>query len=422
VTILEARDRIGGRILTHRDPASEVPIELGAEFIHGMSPEIFEPLETRNAAIVEVQGDSWCVNHGRLTPCSFLAQVDKILGSMDANSPDLSFTEFLERRFPNSSRDPDLEMAKRRAIGYVSGFNAADPTQVGVHWLVAEMEAEEKIQGHRAFRIVNGYAELIDLFRRQLDEAGVPTRTGTVVERVEWRPGRVEITVRGSGSSQASILTAAKVLITLPLGVLQAPVGERGAIEFAPALPSQKLDALSRIEMGTAMRVVLRFHRRFWETIMPPGGGGKTLHGMSFLFSEDEWFPTWWTSEPRKSPTLTGWAPFRAGTRLSGQSERFVMDRALSSLGRLLRVDPAKLEEEFAAGYFHDWQNDPFSRGAYSYGKVGANEAQQTLAAPVEETLFFAGEATDVSGNNGTVHGAISSGHRAAAQILRALS
>ena len=108
--------------------------------------------------------------------------------------------------------------------------------------------------------------------------------------------------------------------------------------------------------------------------------------------------------------------------RLSGQSEAYVIDHCLNSLGRLLHLNPAQLQEELAAAYFHDWLSDPFSRGAYSYGKVGAVEAQQALGAPLEDTLFFAGEATDVSGNNGTVHGAIASGYRAAAEILRTTS
>ena len=79
------------------------------------------------------------------------------------------------------------------------------------------------------------------------------------------------------------------------------------------------------------------------------------------------------------------------------------------------------LQHQLDATYFHDWQNDPFSRGAYSYGKIGADGAQQALTAPIANTLFFAGEATDVTGHNGTVHGAIASGQRAAAQILEEL-
>lgn len=87
-------------------------------------------------------------------------------------------------------------------------------------------------------------------------------------------------------------------------------------------------------------------------------------------------------------------------------------------LPRLLGVE--NLEDRLEAAYVHDWQSDPFSRGAYSYAKVGAGGAQARLAAPVENTLFFAGEATDTSGYNGTVHGAVASGYRAAEEIVRA--
>jgi monoamine oxidase len=91
----------------------------------------------------------------------------------------------------------------------------------------------------------------------------------------------------------------------------------------------------------------------------------------------------------------------------------------LKALGSLLGVGMAELSQLLEAAYFHDWQSDPFSRGAYSYGAVGADGAQQALASPIENTLFFAGEATDTSGHNGTVHGAIASGRRAAQEIIR---
>jgi monoamine oxidase len=418
VTILEARDRIGGRIFTRHDPASSVPIELGAEFIHGLEPEILEPLQQAHVNINEVDGDSFCVTDGHLSPCSFFGQVDEILKKMDANAPDESFVAFLERCFPNPKNHLALEEAKRRALGYVTGFNAADPALVGVHWLVQEMKAEERAQGDRAFRVVNGYSELIETFRRQLVASGVSLCTRSVVERLRWRPGHAEIALRHPGGS--STLSSRKVLIT-PLGVLKANPGETGAVEFIPALPAQKLDALDRLEMGKVIRVVLRFRHRFWDEIIPDREYGKTLEDMSFLFSEDEHFPTWWTTIPVKAPVITAWAPFRSAERLSGQSDSFVTDHALSTLSRLLQVSPAKLQQEFESAHFHDWQNDEFSRGAYSYAKVGSDGAQQALAAPLENTLFFAGEATDTGGNNGTVHGAIASGYRAASEILQGM-
>lgn len=173
--------------------------------------------------------------------------------------------------------------------------------------------------------------------------------------------------------------------------------------------------------MGKVVRIVLCFRHRFWDTISPPGQN-SSLSDMSFLLSRDEWFPTWWTTAPEKLPIITGWAPFRAGERLSGQERSFVMAHSLQALGTLLSVDPQKLEDELDAAYFHDWQADPYSRGVYSYGKAGSDGAQAALAAPIENTLFFAGEATDTSGNNGTVHGAIASGYRAAGEILNGLT
>jgi monoamine oxidase len=144
------------------------------------------------------------------------------------------------------------------------------------------------------------------------------------------------------------------------------------------------------------------------------------MDGMSFLFSHDKSFPTWWTTLTEKLPFLVGWAPFRAAEALAGKDKSFVIEQSLNTLHRLLGVSVQELEGLLEHAYFHDWQTDPFSRGAYSYGKVGGDGMSEALARPIDNTLFFAGEATDVSGHNGTVHGAIASGNRAAAEILPA--
>jgi monoamine oxidase len=122
---------------------------------------------------------------------------------------------------------------------------------------------------------------------------------------------------------------------------------------------------------------------------------------------------------PKRAPTITGWAPFQSAERLSRLDHSSVVQHSLRTLGRLLGVSLENLENWLEGAYFHDWQKDPFSRGAYSYGKLGSDGAQEALGAPVEDTLFFAGEASDVSGHNGTVHGAIASGYRAALEILQ---
>jgi len=349
------------------------------------------------------------VESNRLCPCDFFQEVDDILKKMDREAPDESFLSFLQRCCP-----PANDKAKQRALGYVTGFNAADPALVGVHWLVQETTAEKPIEGDRAFRAKPGYTALLEILRRELPGC-VTLKTEMVVDGIRWRPGHVEV----SAGTELHF-SAHRVLITLPLPVLQAPPGTRGAIAFHPELPTDKLRAMEKLEMGKVMRVVLRFRQRFWQTISP--ARNTTLANMSFLFANDEWFPTWWTTMPDDFPIVTGWAPFRSADRLSGQSPEFVVSRAVETLGTLLRLDAETVHGQLEAAYFHDWQSDPFSRGAYSYGKVGSDGAQALLGAPMEKTLFFAGEATDVSGHNGTVHGAIASGHRAAGEIVSGLN
>jgi monoamine oxidase len=417
VSILEARDRIGGRIFTLPDSALQVPIELGAEFIHGLPPEIWLPLQARNISPTEVEGDLWCMHKAHLSRCDFFSSVDEILDRMDDRFPDESFRSFLERCWPEASRNPEQQEAAERALGYVTGFNAADPDQVGVHWLLKEMRADQAIEGERSFRLTSGYRQLIEIYQQELAQYGVTTQANTIVEAIQWRTGHAEVIAQnGHGAAR---FTASRLLVTLPLAVLQANPGSLGAVQFSPPLPTQKLAALQRMEMGKVIRIVLRFRNRFWETLSAGPGNSETLADMSFLLSQDGWFPTWWTTMPRTLPILTGWAPFRSAEKLSGQSQSFVIEHSLQTLSRLLRIDRRELESLLEAAYFHDWQCDPFSLGAYSYGKVGAGVAPEVLGMPMDNTLFFAGEATDTSGHNGTVHGAIASGRRAASEILR---
>jgi monoamine oxidase len=410
IIVLEARDRIGGRI--HSIPGPQhYPIELGAEFIHGQASEILDPLRRSNVPITEVDGDNWCSQDSRLVPCDFFSQVDDVLQQMSENEPDESFESFLRRCCTEASAE-----TKERALSYVSGFNAADPARVSVHWLVRQMKAEEKMEGDRAFRARGGYGTLIAIFRKQLERAEVNIRTNTVVHRIHWSAGKVEVTAAEAGKEVT--LVGQRALITVPVGVLQAHPGEQGALEFSPSLPSEKLTSISGISMGKVVRIVLHFRQRFWDRIHPDKNSSKSLANMSFLFSRDDWFPTWWTAMPERVPIITGWAAADCAVRLEADNTPLVT-RALQSLGALLRIQTTEMESLLIDAHFHNWQADPYSRGAYSYVRAGNSNAPKFLARTVGQTLFFAGEACDVTGNNGTVHGAIASAKRAVEEIIK---
>jgi hypothetical protein len=139
---------------------------------------------------------------------------------------------------------------------------------------------------------------------------------------------------------------------------------------------------------------------------------------MSFLFGRTALFPVWWSAHPLWVPMLTGWTGGPPADALVGCD---VADCALDSLAQHLGMPRQQLEGQIVGHWSHDWATDPFARGAYSYGEVDGLEAAQRFARPRENTLFFAGEATDSTGRSGTVHGALASGRRAAQETLRAL-
>ncbi len=404
--ILEARDRLGGRMFTVQDSILKAPIELGAEFIHGLPPEIWQILEAENVLPIELEGDDWCFHKEKLSTCNFFSEVDELLSRLDGDGPDESFAEFLAREGNHFSPE-----TREWALGYITGFHAGDPQRISVHSLIKSTEADEKIEGHRAFRLPEGYGWLVEYFRQQLQHWKIPVEANTVVERIEWQKNKVSVSAVRNG--QAIAFQGKRALITLPLGVLQS-----GSVEFSPDLPRVKREAMGLLAMGKVVRVTLRFRERFWDRIHPdPSHKSENLSDMSFLFSRQEWFPTWWTTMPRKLPILTAWAPFPDAEWLAGQGEEFVVSRALDSLAALLQKPRSELRELLEHAYFHDWEADPFSCGAYSYVAVGGDHAEEDLGKPVDDTLFFAGEATDITGHNGTVHGAIASGYRAAREI-----
>jgi monoamine oxidase len=169
--------------------------------------------------------------------------------------------------------------------------------------------------------------------------------------------------------------------------------------------------------MGEVIRVTMRFREQFWESGLP-AAKGHDLSKLSFLFSHDSDFPTWWSVYPMHVPLLVGWAAGTRAERLSKLPEHAIVCEALAALARISEEPEQRLGDLLEAAHLHNWQTDPFSRGAYSHIPVNAMDAPERLAAAVEETLFFAGEATDTDGCEGTVHGAIATGERAAREVI----
>jgi monoamine oxidase len=404
VCVLEARPRVGGRILSQKVEGGGT-VELGAEFIHGRAPELWALIDEVGAKTVE--------RHGAM-----LREIQP--GTLVADDPqDNTMFEPLEQLEEFAGEDQtfadwlvasDVDDELRPALtAYVEGFNAADANRISVRSLGVQQKAEDAIEADRSWHLPAGYAQLPDYLAARLNELGSHIRLDCEVLSVRWTPGNVVVqTTQGK-------LTAPRCIVTLPLGVLH-NVNRPSGIAITPE--PQAIAQARRLAMGHAARFTMIFRHQYWQ--LRQLFDQQTFHSMSFLFTSGRNPSVWWTSHPDPDtlPALTGWVGGPRASSLEGKTPEQLGSDACTALAEIFTVDEHLVRSALVATYSHDWSADPFAQGAYSYVPVGAVDASVAMTQPEANTLFFAGEHTDITGHWGTVHAAIRSGLRAAEQIL----
>jgi monoamine oxidase len=396
VLCLEAGNRVGGRILTVHDALAPHPIELGAEFIHGFPAETWAWIRREGLTVYEHSDEVIHMDDGHIVEARPGADrlVEGLRGKTAAR--DESFEDYLRR-----SRSP--RTVREWARAQVEGFNAARSEVVSTVALSHEASAAEAIQGERSFRLVHGYDSLPQAMLRSIPGQSTSVRLNSQLTHVEWRRGIVRLTYRSLLDGEEVRLRCRRLIVTVSAGVLQSRT-----IEFDPE-PRSTMEAAESLQFGQVYRVTFRFREPFWLE-------DKKLKHAGFLISTDPFFRAWWTTHPVMSPVLTGWAAGSAADQFRTLEKPEIVASALQSLSRILGFKVPTPE----AAWFHNWEHDPLFRGAYSYVPVGQEAAHRRLAAPVEDTLYFAGEASEWEGHASTVHGAIRSGKKAAELVMRA--
>lgn len=398
VTILEARERVGGRIHTVESATRNFPIELGAEFVHGRKNEVWEFLSAAGLPTHEVPDRHWRFAENHLSEMvDFWERLGEVMKTIDLSQPDHDVLSWLAA----SSQVPNSE--RQMALDYVEGFHAAPAERMSLQALARANQAAERDEGEHSFRVRPGYSKLIEWLKLEAMAQHAHLHVNTIVKKIRWEHGWAEVEAQTPGGIR--LLQAARVLITVPLGVLK---GDHPGIVFEPALV-EKEEAINGLEMGQVVKLVLQFRERFWP-----------VENFGFIHSDDEWLPTWWADE--RGPVLTGWTGGPRAEWLSLEDEASILAEAFRALSRIFKVDQERIAELLVSSWWHDWKHDQFAHGAYSYTPVGSLELPNRLAEPIAETLFFAGEATDAGGEQGTVHAAIASGKRAAKEICLSLN
>ncbi len=395
VTLLEARDRLGGRMYTVRSETGDLPIELGAEFLHGEKIDTWEYIRQAGLKTHEVPDRHLRQNGAQLQENpGFWDELEKVFSKAGEEQADEDFLTFLAKQAGLNDE------VRKLAVQFVEGFHAAPANRMSIKALARAEQASQRDNGERQFRITDGYSALTDWFSQRLKTQGADVQLNCTVKTVRWRPGQVDVLTQTPEGQR--LFEADAAIVTLPLGVLQ-EIGPEAVI-FAPPL-RDKQPAIKGLAMGNVFKVALQFRSAWWP-----------LGNFGFIHAADGVVPTWWSDE--RGPLLTGWAGGPRAERLEHEPSDQVVAKALQMLQSVFKVESGAVNTPLLKMYTHSWRKDPFARGAYSYTPKGMSEMPELLARPLAETLFFAGEATDSQGEQGTVHGAIASGKRAAREFL----
>ncbi|WFU24188.1 NAD(P)/FAD-dependent oxidoreductase [Bradyrhizobium sp. CB1717] len=392
VTILEARERCGGRI--HPLPASEFgyPADGGAEFIHGEAPVTRALLREAGLPLREIEGKQWSFDGTGLSREErhdpHEARLHAVLGAL---KDDLTVADFLRRFFAG----PKYERLRHSIERMVEGYDAADPARASILAL-----REEWMDGghHAQARIVGGYGALIEILAEECRGHGAAIRFGCVVTAIDEEGGALFVRC-----ANGEVHGCDRVIVTVPLPLLP---------DIAlPAAARMKAAAADDIGFGSVIKILLRFARPWWRERKPD------LADMTFLLSEQA-IPVWWTRHPDAHPVLTGWFGGPRTAELSHLDSQGLVDAGLDSLAAIFSLRREDVARELVAAAAANWAHDPFARGAYSWATPRTRDAQAILAR-ADGAVLFSGEALYRGRDMGTVEAALASGLATAEMMLR---
>jgi len=379
ITILEATDRLGGRIHTIRNSSFTQPVEKGVEFIHGNLPLTIQLLEEAEIEYKPVRGSMVRVSNGTWkTQEDFTLGWDELIKKMNSVRKDMTVDEFLKKNF-SDDRYTDLRTSVLR---FANGFDLADTSKASILALREEWMGDDE-----PYRIPGGFDQLINFLEKECLRSGCIINKSSPVTEIKWEKNKVKII-----TSNPTIYNATKVIITASLGSFQS----EKSIIFKPAIDNY-FQAAKKIGYGTVVKVMLEFKEAFWE---------KKKKGIGFLFTS-EIIPTWWTQSPSSYPLLTGWAGGPQAWALENKDDEAILDLALRSLSNVFQEKIEALKKMLQASAVANWKNDLYSNGAYSYNLVESVQAKKLLNMPAGETIFFAGEAFYEGPSPGTVEAAL---------------
>ncbi len=386
VLILEARDRIGGRVWT--DTIGDgFPIDLGASWIQGVDGNPISAI-ARDFDIATHRtdwGNGVFRYHGVGEPASPAPPGLRDFWRLAEDNPERNFQSVYEEMLTSGT----FSEADRCYLEYLLTTEVVNEYAADLSDL--SYASVDGGSGSRGGDVVfpGGYGQIVDVLAR-----GATIRRGQAVTEIDHSGPAIVVTASGGATFEA-----ARVIVTVPLGVLKDDF-----ISFRPSLPSRKRSAIANLEMGVLNKTYLLFDDVFWD---------RDVERLQYVSADNgQWAETISLYPYMGQPILAMLNAGTFGTQLERLSDREVVARAVAALTNMYGDVPAPSDVRVTR-----WRSDPWTHGSYSYVPAGSSFAEHaTLGEPVGDKVFFAGEATR-DDYPATVHGAYLSGVRAARQI-----
>lgn len=396
VTIIEGRDRAGGRIHAIHDPLFPKHVELGAEFIHGRLPVTLELLKEYKIDKTVAGGKFYTAKNGEYIKNEnvVLDYHGELEDKLEKQIADITVHEFLEKSFP----EPRYELLRSSVVRFVEGYDTGDSKRSSILAFKEEWLGSEEKQ----FRVEAGYIKLVEALMKECEENNCRFLFKKIVKSINWSEGNVEVI-----TDDKEVFVADKIIITFPLGIWNADAGEKAGFAIHPEIPEYR-KAAKDLGYGSLIKIIIAFDTVFWEEEMVKQWTGFNTSEMGFVFSSAP-IPTWWTQAPEKVPVLTGWLGGPSSVKYNDTTNEELFRLALQSLELIFGIKP-----NVTAYHVVNWNNDEFSKGSYSYETVNSKQLISILKTPVEKTIYIAGEALYEGEGLATVEAALASGKETA--------
>ncbi len=394
VSIYEARSRSGGRIKSIL--LDGMLVECGPEFIHGELKETIGLLNRYKIPFVPIDGKMYRSVKGKLSETFEIAEGwNELLLKMKSIPTDMPFQEFLENYFPEN-RFSEL---RHSAVQFAEGFDLADTKTCSTKALIHEWEGEEGQQ----YRIPSGYGTLIRTIENEFLKLGGKIYFNHPVESIHWGNDKVSIYCNNKIKIELD-----KLVVCLPLSAFSDEESTTDYPVFIPAIPRKKA-AMNEIGFGTVIKIVMVWDKPFWKSEVPDA---------QFILSE-EFIPTWWTQYPLDLPMLTGWLGGPKALDFAHESDDFFREKAFESLASLFSMNIEKIKNGVKECHVFNWKKSRWSKGAYSYAKVGYRTTKEAAKKTLNDRIYFSGEAYYEGPFPGTVEAAVADALNTVDEIKR---